>query len=404
LRRNKQQQNMRKTLIKFGLLAALLATVCAAQQSSVEKEGNSWTGVVNGSLTGVRNLHIKVEAGTVRVQGGSSQGISYVIRNKSYESSEDRARRQLDSYKISSYVKGDTGWIVGEWEGGRPHKFSSEVTVSVPREMDLVKVETEGGDVVTTGISGRFEAESGGGTIHLDDIGGAISVETGGGTIDVGNVGGDLTLRTGGGAIHIGSVKGKVVAESGGGDLVLVSSGQGASLETGAGSIHVNKCTGKLKASTGGGTIDLGDVVGEVTTENGAGNIKIASASGPVKVETGGGGIELWGVPSAHVETGVGAIVAKFINSAGPVTDSQLETANGDITVYLVPNLHMTVHASIEASSGHRITSDFPEIRVSSEGGEWGPRFVSAEGSLNGGGPVLKIRTTMGNINIRRAQ
>jgi len=30
--------------------------------------------------------------------------------------------------------------------------------------------------------------------------------------------------------------------------------------------------------------------------------------------------------------------------------------------------------------------------------------MISAEGSLNGGGPVLKIRTTMGNIYIRRGQ
>ncbi|HKW18837.1 MAG TPA: hypothetical protein VJO35_15115 [Terriglobales bacterium] len=395
---------MKITLSKFGLLAALLATICAAQQGSVQKEGSYWTNVVNGSIANVRILHIKVGVGTVRVQGGSSQGISYVIRDKSYESGEDRARKQFESYKINSYVRGDTGWIVGEWEGGRPHKFSSDVTISVPRDIDLVKVETEGGDIVTTGIAGRFEAESGGGTIHLDDIGGAINVETGGGTIDVGNVGSDLTLHTGGGAIHIGSVKGKVVAESGGGNLMLVSSGQGASLETGAGSIHVNKCTGKLTVSTGGGTIDLGDIAGEVTTQNGAGNIKIASASGPVRVETGGGGIELWGVPSAHVETGAGAIIAKFINSASAASDSELETASGDITVYLVPNVHMTVRASIEAASGHSITSDFPEIRVSSEGGQWGPKFVSAEGTLNGGGPVLKIRTTMGNIYIRRAQ
>ena len=171
---------MRKILTKVGMLVALLATVCVAQQSSVQKEGNYWTNVVNGSLAGVRNLHIKVEVGTVRVQGGA-QGIAYVIRNKSYEGSEDRARRQFESYKISAYVKGDTAWITGEWEAGHPHKFSSDVTVTVPRDMDLVKIETDGGEIVTTGIAGRLEAESGGGTIHLDDIGGSISAETGGG-------------------------------------------------------------------------------------------------------------------------------------------------------------------------------------------------------------------------------
>jgi hypothetical protein len=391
---------MIKTLTKFALLIA--ATLCAAQQGSVQREGGNWTSTVNGTLTGAHNLHIKVEVGAVHVQGGSSQGISYVIRNRSYESSEEKARRQFEEYKINAAVKGDTAWITGEWENGRPHKFSSEVTVSVPRDMELVKIETEGGEIVTTAISGKVEAESGGGSIHLDDIGGAISAETGGGAIDVGNVGSDLSVHTGGGSIHIGSAKGKIEAESGGGSLELVSGLQGASLETGGGSIHVDKCTGNVKVSTGGGSIDLGEINGTVQMETGGGGLKLSSATGPVKAETGGGTIELWGVPSAHVETGAGAITAKFISS-GERKDSVLETSVGDVTIYLVPNLNVTVRASIEAANGHHIVSDFPEIKISSEGGPW-EKLVSAEGNLNGGGPVLKVRTTMGNIYIRRAQ
>ena len=394
---------MNKPITKLGLAAALVSTICLAQQGSVQREGNSWTSVVNGSLAGARNLHIKLETGAVRVAGGAAPGITYVIRNKSHESSEDRARREFESYKISSYVRGDTAWIVGEWEGGRPHRFSSDVTVTVPRALDLVKIETEGGEVVTTGISGRLEAESGGGGIHVDDVGGAINAETGGGTIDVGNVGGDVKVRTGGGLIHIGSAKGKVVAETGGGNVVLVSGAQGASLQTGGGSIHVDKCAGQVTAETGGGSIDLGEVIGEASMETGGGSLKINSATGLVKAETGGGSIELYGVPAAHVETGAGTIIAKFIASSS-APDSQLETATGDVTVFLAPAMHITLRASIEAASGHRIQSDFPEIRVSSEGGQWEPKFVSAEGTLNGGGPVLKIRTTMGNIYIRRAQ
>lgn len=395
---------MRKTIIKFGLLAAVITTLCAAQQTSVQKEGGNWVSVVSGSLSGARNLDIQVEIGAVHVQGGSTQGINYVIRNRSYEGSEDRARKQLQGYKISTYVRGDTAFITGEWENGHPHKFNSEVTVNVPRDLDLVKIETDGGEISTTGISGRLEAQSGGGGIHLEDIGGAISAETGGGGIDVGNVGSDLTVRTGGGGIHIGSAKGKVVAESGGGSLVLVSGSAGASLQTGGGSIHVDKCTGEVRAETGGGSIDLGEIGGAVSMETGGGTLKVSSASGPIRGETGSGNIELWGVPSAHVETGSGAITAKFVRGNSGPGGSMLETGVGDITVYLVSNVNLTVHASIEASNGQRIVSDFPEIKVSSEGGEYGPKLVSAEGSVNGGGPVLKVRTTMGNIFFRRAQ
>jgi hypothetical protein len=52
--------------------------------------------------------------------------------------------------------------------------------------------------------------------------------------------------------------------------------------------------------------------------------------------------------------------------------------------------------------SGHTIHSDFSDIRVSSEGGQYGPKTVTAEGQLNGGGPVLKVRTNSGNVDFRR--
>jgi len=61
------------------------------------------------------------------------------------------------------------------------------------------------------------------------------------------------------------------------------------------------------------------------------------------------------------------------------------------------------VRASVDLGNGHHITSDFPDIHIAGEGGQWGPRTLSAEGKLNGGGPVLKVRTTTGNIWFKRA-
>ena len=386
------------------LLVSLAPLALTQQQSRVYREGSNWVEEITGSLAAAKNLKLKVDVGAVRVVGGSQPGINYVIRTRTYSSAEDQARREFESYKINAYVRGDTAYINGDWVAGRPRKFSGEFIVNVPRQMDWVKMETEGGSVSTTGISGRVDAQSGGGSIHVDDIGGAISAETGGGSIDVGNVGGELNLHTGGGSIAIHSAKGKINAESGGGSVVLTSGLQGAVLETGGGSIKVNQCTGKVKATTGGGSIDLGNIAGPAEIETGGGSIRLSSANGPVRAETGGGSIELNGVSSARAETGAGGIVAKFVSSTGERTDSVLETSAGDITVYLAPNLPITIRASIDVANGHGIhASDFPEIHVTSEGGDYGPKTVTAEGVLNGGGPVLKVRTTTGDINIRRA-
>lgn len=391
-----------KKLYLFVAAWLLLLPLAIAQQTRVYREGGNWAQEITGSLSPVKILRVKVDVGSVRVEGGSSQGISYVIRNRAYTSSEDKARKEFGSYKISTYVKGDTAWIVADWQGESPHRFSGEFSVNVPRDMDLVKLETEGGSVSTTAISGRVEAQSGGGSIRLDDIGGAISGETGGGSIDVGTVGGDLSLHTGGGSIRVNSAKGKISAESGGGSVVVVSGLQGAVLETGGGSIQVERCNGRVKATTGGGSIDLGDIGGPAEIETGGGSIRLASAKGIVHAETGGGSIELNGVPSARAETGAGGIVAKFVSPGGERNDSLLETSAGDITVYLAPNLNISIRASIDLANGHSIRSDFSEIQIRTEGGDYGPKTVTAEGNLNGGGPVLKVRTTTGDIVFRR--
>jgi DUF4097 and DUF4098 domain-containing protein YvlB len=394
---------MLKQLSKFVAVMLLTLPLASAQQGRVYGDGGNWTQEITGSLTTVKNLKVKVDIGSVRVEGGAQSSINYVIRNHSYSGSEDRARREFDNYKISAYVRGDTAWIVGDWEGGRPHKFSGDFVVNVPREMDEIKIETEGGNVSTNGVTGRVDAESGGGNVRFDDIGGTINAETGGGSIEVGNVASDVSLHTGGGSIRVNSAKGKIEAESGGGSVTIVSGLQGAVLETGGGSIQVERCAGRVKVSTGGGSIDLGDIGGPVEMETGGGSIRLASAKGPVRAETGGGSIELNGVPSARAETGGGGIVAKFVAANGEHHDSELETSAGDITVYLEPNVNISVRASIEVANGHNIRSDFPDIRVSSEGGDYGPKTVTAEGSLNGGGPVLKVQTTTGDISFRRS-
>lgn len=352
-----------KTAVKFagiGLFLAGLVSLATGQESRVYRQGSNWAQELSGSLGAAKNLRVKVDNGSVRVEGGSQSDITYVIRRYAYTSSEEQARRDFETYKISTYVKGDTAWIISESSRGRSGKCGGDFVIKVPRNLELAKLETDGGSITTTGIAGRAELQSGGGSIRLDDIGGQIDAETGGGTIDVGNVGSDVNLRTGGGSIKIAMAKGKVNAESGGGSVVLLSGLQEAVLQTGGGSIHVDKCQGNVRASTGGGSIDLGDIGGPAEIETGGGSIRLASAKGPVRAQTGGGSIELNGVPSARAETGGGGIVAKFLSSSGEHTDSSLETGAGDITVYLANDIAISIRAEIELANGHTFHSDFP--------------------------------------------
>ncbi|MGA2966163.1 MAG: hypothetical protein ABSD64_08115 [Terriglobales bacterium] len=395
-------------LVGIGIWVAALASLALGQQTRVYREGSNWIQEMTGDLGAAKNLRVKLAAGSVRVQGGSQAGIAYVIHRRAYTSSEEKARREFESYRIDASVKGDTAWIVAESEGKGNRKCSDEFVISVPRNLQSARVETGGGSVNANGIAGRVELQSGGGNIGVDDIGGEVTAETGGGTIDVGSVEGSVDLQTGGGNIKVASAKGAIKAESGAGSVVVLSGLQGAVLETGGGSIRVDKCGGTVKATTGGGSVDLGDIGGSAEIETGAGSIRLASAKGRVRAETGGGAIQLDGAASVQAETAAGGIVVKLLssksagNGAAARSDSTLESAAGDITVYLANDLAISIRAEIEIANGHTIRSDFSEIRVATEGGEYGPKTVTAEGQLNGGGPVLKVRTNSGNVNFRR--
>jgi DUF4097 and DUF4098 domain-containing protein YvlB len=384
------------------VLVAALASLALGQETRVYREGSNWVQEMTGDLGAAKNLRVKLAAGSVRVQGGAQSKITYVIHRKAYTSSEEKARHEFESYRINTSVKGDTAWIVAE-SSRRDSKCSDDFVINVPRNLDSSKLETGGGNLTAIGVAGRVEMSSGGGNIRVDDIAGDVQAETGGGSIDVGRVEGSVSLGTGGGNIKIASAKGEIKAESGGGNVVVLSGLQGAVLQTGGGSIRVDKCSGRVKATTGGGSIDLGEIGGAAEIETGAGSIRLASAKGRVQAQTGGGSIQLDGATSVQAETSAGGIVVKLLSSNGASrTNSTLETSAGDITVYLANDLAISIRAEIEIASGHTIRTDFPEIHVSSEGGQWGPKTVSAEGQLNGGGPVLKVRTNSGNVSFRR--
>jgi DUF4097 and DUF4098 domain-containing protein YvlB len=384
------------------VFAAITAMPMLAQNSRVFREGNAWVEEITGSLPQVRNLKVVTEIGSINVNGGSNNEITYTIRKRSNTSSEDAARRAFQQFSVSATRRGDYAVFEGSSEGGRGRRFDVQFILNVPRDLAFVKLASDGGGINVRSISGKLEAETGGGSVKLDDLGGFAVAETGGGSIEVGNSNGELKLTTGGGSIKVTSAKGRVMASSGGGS-VWIGKAAAAMVETGGGSVDVDTCTGETKVDTGGGGIALGKINGPVTLETGGGSIRLAGASGPVRVSTGGGSLELMSLAQGvRAETGAGSITVELVGS--PVMPSSLETSAGDIVVYVAPDAKLDVKAVIDTAFGHKIESELAGLNVTSEGGQWGPKTISATGKLNGGGQMLTIETTIGNIFIRKAK
>ena len=383
----------------FMLALAGLAAAQTQSASKVYRDGNSWVEEITGTLPASHLIKIHTDVGSVSVTGAQQPNITYTIRKRINDFSEARARREFDAVKIIARRDGDAAFFGGEGPGnGR--RGSIEFNIVTPRNVDLVRAKTDGGSLQFSHLSGRVETESGGGSVSLDDIGGAVNGSTGGGNVTVGNVASDLTVRTGGGRVNINSVGGRLNASTGGETVRVQTVKHDAIIETGGGNIGVQEVGGDLHASTGGGNIEIGNVAGLMDVETGGGSIRLSGGKGPIKAQTGSGSIHCFKVTrSVRAETGAGPITAEFMTMNGQFSDSTLDTGVGDIVVYLPSDLKVSIHASIDvATAKDAIRSDLPGIQIHSEGGDYGPREMSAEGDLNGGGPMLKLHTSTGKI------
>lgn len=388
-----------KAAIAF--LAVAVAAPLLAQQSRVYREGNAWIEETTGKMPPGREVRVNTDMGSVQVQG-NSPNVTYVIRKRSFAGSEEAARQQFQQLRISVVKTGKRDSIEGRLLNRNLSRFNAEFVVQVPKELESVRVETGGGALSLNSITATIFGKTGGGAIKLDDLGGPVEIATGGGAVEGSNLGADFTLSSGGGDVHINNIGGQARVAVGGG-RVYIGSAKGSTIATGGGGIEVRKCDGDLRASSDGGNLNFGDVSGAVQADTGGGSVRLASANGRVKISTGGGSVELYNLgQGAQVETGAGPITVEFVSNHGVFTDSSLHTAAGDVSVCLPLKLPVTVHASSDMTNGRGILSDFPGLKITTSGGNYGPKAMYAEGALNGGGPMLRVRTTMGQITFRQ--
>jgi len=381
-----------------------LVAQAGAQEGPVTREGRYWVQTVEGSAAaqGMSRLRVTSVGGIV-VRGEAGPQIRYTARKRVRAGSESEARKLLTRAQVSGARQGPVYVLAVEaLECGRCG-FSAEVQVTVPRATEDTILETHGGSLEVYDVDGRVSAETAGGSIQVDRIGKGVRAATAGGPITLGTVGGPVRCETAGGSIRLGSVRGDAVLTTSGGDIDAEQVDGKLRAETAGGSIRVRRTGGDVIAETAGGSIHLGQIGGSVTAETAGGSITVEAASGGVRAENAHGSIKLIDVSgSVRAATAAGNILAQWV-AHRPAGESLLETSMGNIVVLIPDGLRLTIRANVEVASAlSRIQCDFPDVNVRMEEQGPGPRAVVAEGAINGGGPVLRIRNTSGTIQIKR--
>ena len=387
------------------LLPCLLlpANVAAASEIKSAGSGPRVTLEIYGSVTthDGQRLRLITDLGNVVIRTQDSGKMDYHVHLEA-DASQKNAAQLLKSFAVRTHDTPEGVSFRGQTFGRQLRgRLWVTLEIDVPRNYGL-DVYTGGGNIETEDINGRIALSTAGGNILAGNVGGAARLVTDGGHITVKNVGGELSANTGGGHITTGSVSGSASLHTTGGHIRVAAVKGIARLDTGGGNITVEHSGGELVAETVGGQIEVGEAAGLVRAKTGGGGIRLVRVSGPTNLETGGGSIYLTQVDGAvRATTGAGGITAWFVSSPKQKDTCDLQSGDGDIVVYLPRQLAVTIDAQIQQGNEHHVIADpaFP-LRVSYDDVSNGSRRVRAEGQLNGGGQVLRLRAVAGNIRL----
>jgi DUF4097 and DUF4098 domain-containing protein YvlB len=271
---------------------------------------------------------------------------------------------------------------------------SSKVTVSAHRKLDSDNeareheyfsatplIVTKQGNTVTVSARRTFQEKhwSWSGRVSMDAryiirVPGDISSEvgTGGGDIVGAELSGSCRALTSGGNMKFLRVRGPLNASSSGGHISLEACDGAIDVRTSGGKIDSIGGSGTLKASTAGGAIVVRNFNGDTNVETSGGRIDLDNIRGKLVGETSGGAV------SATVPAPLPG-------------DIKLETAAGRIDVALPADARIDLNAETTEGS---VTSELPVVakRAGRDG---------LQGTINGGGKALFLRTGAGNIAIK---
>ncbi len=185
----------------------------------------------------------------------------------------------------------------------------------------------------------------------------------------------NLNLNTSGGDIRAASVQGNVRARTSGGDLTF------------------DRVDGEIDAHTSGGDIVLKEGTARAKLGTSGGDIDVDRAGGPTEVSTSGGDVTIKSVAQLISATTSGGNVRATLTE--PMKqDAVLSTSGGDVRVKVVKDAGFELDAS---TSGGDVRAEGVTIKIA-KGGVGKSRLA---GTVNGGGPRLKLRSSGGDITVQ---
>lgn len=413
---------MMKSLHRTAMLCACVAVFivapapCNAQETAFMRDEDGFAERIEqdyevkpgGSLT------LEAEIGSIRVDGWTNDEVEIRIEKRVNTRREERARSAFDEIDvILSRRENDVHIRVVNNDESIffRNRVSVDMTVRVPESCSL-DLTTVDGNIGIDAVKSPVTARVVDGDIEIRKAEGQTDAGTTDGNIEIEEVTGSITARAVDGDIEIRNTRGSVTARTTDGD------------------VEIRNTRGTITANAVDGNIDIRHVTGEVSARTTDGDIEIRDAQSAVNVDAVDGNIETWNtegsVDASTLEGDIGifetlgAVTAKALRGNIDVevartnrdldTRCDLDTTEGDVTIYLPHDLPATIEA--EGSSGGLVLSRLWRRDIGHIYSDFGMNkselgvffYIQSEANsdINGGGDRFRLSTDSGNIHIKK--
>jgi len=366
------------------------------------------------SIAAGGTLVISTATGDINLETWNNDKVSIKIEKEIEAVDLETAENLLKEFILKTesddhYVRIEGAFYLNEYI----EDFDVFYTILLPLEFS-VDIHTEEGNIRVPDITGNVRVETQGGRIETGIINGGVRIKSTGGTIRTNDINGDAEIISAGGKIFIGNVDGILKAETAGGDVFAGEVRENVTIKTAGGDIEVAGSGGKIYAYTVGGNIEIGASQGPVELVTMGGNISVDSAGGAADVRTMGGNITLKSIEGdIQADTYGGNIIAEItLKNNFLQRNCELRSRGGDITLSLPSDINTLIDAQVQISRDswgeYDIYSDFPltfsrEDMLDRETGKSrNRRIIKASGVINNGGNTIRIRSSDGDIYIKK--
>lgn len=162
-------------------------------------------------------------------------------------------------------------------------------------------------------------------------------------------------------------------------------------LATNAGNIFLENLAGAVSGKSSGGNVEARSISGEIDLQTEGGNVSLSDINGKAKVVTAGGNFVVDDYSGEFAGSTAGGNIRVTLRKQ-PQEDAKIATGGGNIAFHLSKELKLNVKAATEVG---RITSPFSDKER-----EKSLSRTRLSESVNGGGKLLDLSTSAGNISI----